>query len=126
MADLSEHDIQRIAEAITKKMQHAGHHIGHDQASNIAAAAARTAVQEMNAKGMAMLGIDPANAKHIEALKLNLAFMQRLRMRSESIGQSISNAVANAVALGIIALLLLGFLVWTRAGGASLHSPPHP
>lgn len=123
MSNLSEADVQRIADAVTSRLSHKSAAIGHDQASNIAAAAARTAVQEMASKSLSLLGIDPANSKHIEALKANLAFMQRLRVRSESIAQSVSNAVANAVALGMIALLVIGFIVWTRGGSSAGHTP---
>ena len=125
MSDLSEADVQRIASAITNQLAQNGQHIGHDQMSNIAAAAARTAVQEMAAKSMALLGIDPANSKHIEALKANIAFIQRWRIWSENIGRSVSNAIANALVIGIIAIFVLGFLVWTRSG-ATPHTTTFP
>lgn len=124
MTELSERDIQRIASAVTQKLAHNGHGLGHEQASNIAAAAARTTVQEMSTKIMALLGLDPANAKHLEALKANIAFVQHLRLRSEQIGRSVSNAIANAVAIGLLGLLLLGAVVWFRSGTAS--APPAP
>jgi hypothetical protein len=117
MSNLSEADIQKIASAVAQKVA-SSQAIGHDQASNIAAAAARTAVQEMTSKGLAMLGIDPANSKHIESLKANLSFVQSLRLKADRVGQSMTNAITNAVTYGFMILLVIGFFWWARGHGS--------
>lgn len=123
MSNLSEADVQRIAAAVAQKLaSKQSSAIGHDQASNIAAAAARTAVQEMASKGLAMLGIDPANAKQLEALKANLTFLQNLRRSSDRISQSMTSAITNAITYGVMILVAIGFYFWVRGQGM----PPKP
>lgn len=126
MADLSEVDIQRIAAAVMSKMSKQTTALPQSQASDIAAAAARTAVQETMVKGMAMVGIDIANVHQIEALKEDLAFARGLRSKMERVGRSMTTAITNAVTYGFLMLLIAGFVVWLRGQGDPPHGPHIP
>jgi len=107
LPSLSEHDIQRIAAAVRDAAQVTGS-LHRDEASGIALAAARTAVQENSAKLFSLLGYDIANSKDVSRLRADLDFMDSMRRRSESVGKAMSNAIAIAVALFILGLLALG------------------
>ena len=113
---LSDQDVDRIAEAVFSKMQ--------ARVPSDTKILVKTTVQEMTEHGLAVLGINVADSKQLEAFKADFTFMRSLRMRSERVGIAMSNAIANAFALGLIALFLWGFLSWVR--GETTPTPPRP
>lgn len=117
MSELSEGDVQRIASAVLDKLSQEATALPHSQASSIAAAAARTAVQEMMVKGMAMMGINITDARHIEALKEDLVFAHNLRLKMDRVGKSMTTAITNAVTYGFMILMVIGFFWWVRGQG---------
>lgn len=124
MQHLTESDVERIAAAVIAKLAAGSTPLPHSQASNIAAAAARTTVQEMMVRGMAMVGIDIANSKEIAALKADIAFARGLRLKMDRVGQSMTTAITNAVTYGILVLLVIGFFWWMRGQGLPPKGPP--
>lgn len=118
MSELSQDDIERIAASVVDKMQH------HDSSANIAAAAAHKAVQEMTVKGLAFAGINAADVKQLEMLKADLGFIRSLRLFSERTGRQVTSAITQAVIWGIIGLIVIGFLFWSRSGSPGHTSMP--
>lgn len=123
MAEISDEQVQRIAAAAVHQALQQTTRLSRDDASDLITATATKAVNEAHVRLFSHLGYDLANKEDISRLRATMDFAERLRLRSESIGQSVSNAVANAVALGLIGLLLLGFIVWSRGAG-SPSGPP--
>jgi hypothetical protein len=118
VTELSQRDIERIAAAVSNR-------IGHKSAEHIAAAAARTAVQELTVKGLAFVGVDVADKKQIEQLKADLSFIRAMRHFSERTSRQVTSAITNAITWGIIGLLVIGFIWWSR-GAAISHTPAPP
>jgi hypothetical protein len=122
MQHLSEDDVQRIAAAVIAGMAKPGS-LPAAQAANIAAAAARTTVQEMMVKGMAFLDVDMADSKQVGQLKNDLRFVRGLRLRCDRVGATITKTIVSAITYGVIGLLLLGLAFWAR-GQADPPRPP--
>lgn len=120
---LSDADAELVAEKLLKRLQASPATLPHSEASNIAAAAARTTVQELVTKGLAYLGINPADADQVEQLKADLQFVRGFRMRSERVGAAMTTAIVNTITYGILILIALGFLFWASR---SLPDAPHP
>lgn len=104
---LSDADVQRIATALAVKLT-AGTPLTHDQASNIAEAAAFKAVNEAHTKMWAQLGFDMANKEDRDRFRKRWDFLDRLFERSDRVGQAVSNAIAVGVALLILGAIGLG------------------
>lgn len=120
--ELSDIDVQRIASAVISKMAKTPAVLPDGQAANIAAAAARTTVQEMMIKGMAFLDIDMADSKQVGQLKEDLRFVRGLRVRCDRIGATVTKTIVSAITYGVIGLLLLGLALWVRGA----VDPPRP
>lgn len=122
MSNLSEADVQRIVAAVQAAQATPSLH--RDEASGIALAAARTAVQENNVRLFSLLGYDVANADDVKRLRAALGFLDTMHCRSMAVGKAMSNAIAVAVALFILGLLALGakgtIMSWLG------HGPPPP
>lgn len=109
MAELTEADIQRIAAAVARSVvARPPAAIPDETMSAIAAAAARTAVQEHSVKTFALLGYNVANETDIKRLRANLEFADRLREGSADVGRAITKAVATAIVIAILAWLAIG------------------
>jgi hypothetical protein len=143
MADLSDEDIKRIAKAIAHEAGPKVPAISRDEASSIAAAAAKAAIHEYSARLFSILGFDVANQKDLERLRvsLNLAstlgydianqkdiermranwdFAQMMRTTSTTAASAITRAVAVAIVLAMLGWMMLG---WKTSLGA--HPPPN-
>jgi len=108
MSDFSDQDVARIAKAVLSQMQAHVISIPHEEASNIAVAAARTAVQEHTVKLFSLLGYDMANSADIKRMRANLDFIEHLRLGSSTVAKAVVTAVATGFVLGMIGLLWLG------------------
>lgn len=73
--------------------------ITQKQSSDIALAAATRAVQELQTRFMADLGINIADQKDIAALRADIAFVRSLRMASKSFGARFLMTLATAIAI---------------------------
>lgn len=109
MADhLSDSDVQRIADALAKKIAtQPAPVVTADQASAMALAAARTAVTEHESKTWALLGFDIANKRDVERLHKTLSFADSVRQGSTNLASALVKAIAISlvvVALGWLAL----------------------
>jgi hypothetical protein len=91
-AELQELIKSAVREAVAQTVS-----IPREEASAIAAAAARTAVQEAHVKLFAALGYDMANMRDINRLRQNLEFLNGLH----------SNTVAAATKVMLITITLL-------------------
>lgn len=120
MSDLSDHDIERIVYGVAEKMK------GHSSHADVAAAAAHKVVQEMTVKGLAFVGINAADAAQLEMLKADLGFVRSLRLFSERTSRQVTSTITQAVIWGIMGLIVVGFLFWSRSGAPGHPSLPSP
>jgi hypothetical protein len=119
MAELSDADIKRIAQAIAAETGAKIPGISHDEASKIAAAAAKEAVHQYSQRFFGLLGYNMDKDDDIRRLRANLDFGEMLRRTSTVAANAIVKAVAVAIVLGLVGWMIVG--AKTSIGA---HSPP--
>lgn len=121
MADLSDDDVDRIAEALAAKLSQGP--VG-PRTPGDGRVLAQTIIQELSTKTMAFLGVDMADKEQVAALKADLSFVRSLRERCDRVGRSMTDAITKAIMLAILGLLVVGFAFWIRSMGSSQAPPP--
>lgn len=109
MADYSDADIQRIVKIAVKEAMAQTVAMPRDDISAIAAAAARTAVQEAHVRIFAALGFDMANMKDINRLRANLDFLNAFHRNTAAAAGKMMLVAAALLVGGVFTAFWIGF-----------------
>lgn len=108
MADYTDEDLQRVARAVVREMMLQTVATPKEDLSAIAAAAARTAVQEAHMKMWAQLGFDMANMKDINRLRANLEFLNSLHFNTARAAGKAMFVIVSLLVTAVCAAVWLG------------------